>query len=102
MSYVVCPRPLVPAQVDPATSAVIRTGDDPGSFRVGWRFNQPEGEVLAKMGNTLHLLQPSRRGYFVFLFSVDETLPKGIYSIDFALTGDMRKYDGSFIKKHFV
>jgi hypothetical protein len=95
MSYVCYPRPLVPAQVDPATGAVIRAGDDPTAFRTGWRFNQPEGEVLVKMGSTLGLMQPTRRAYFVFLFEVDPALPKGIYSIGFTLSGDLRAYNGA-------
>jgi hypothetical protein len=95
MKYVSYPRPLVPAQVDPATGAVTHLGDDPGSFRAGWRFNQPEGEVLVKMGNTLNLMQPSRRGYFVFLISIDPELAKGVYDIGFTMTGERRKYDGT-------
>ncbi|MBN2273865.1 MAG: hypothetical protein JXK95_06000 [Bacteroidales bacterium] len=63
MSYVAYPRPLVP-------------GDDIGTFEAGWRFNQPEGEVLVKPGNNLPLLQPSRRAYYIFLFKVDESLPQ--------------------------
>ncbi len=98
MSYVSYPRPLVPAKVDPATGAVIRGGDDPHAFRTGWRFNQPEGEVLVKMGNELNLLQPSRRAYFIFLFRVDPSLANGIYDIDFTIDGEMRHYDGSVIK----
>ncbi|MDH7516706.1 MAG: hypothetical protein QHI48_12630, partial [Bacteroidota bacterium] len=95
MSYVSYPRPLVPAQVDPATGKVIRGGDDPTAFRAGWRFNQPEGEVLIKLGNRLPLLQAARRAYFVFLFSIDESLPKGVYRIDFAIDGDIRDIDGA-------
>ncbi len=95
MSYVSYPRPLVPAQVDPATGTVIRGGDDPRAFRAGWRFNQPEGEVLVKMGNELNLLQPSRRAYFVFLFEVDASLADGVYGIDFTMSGEMRHYDGT-------
>lgn len=95
MSYVSYPRPLVPAQVDPATGAVIRGGDDPRAFRTGWRFNQPEGEVLVKMGSELNLLQPSRRAYFVFLFEIDPLLADGIYTIDFTMDGEMRHYDGT-------
>ena len=93
-SYVSYPRPLVPAKVDPATGAVIRGGDDPRAFRAGWRFNQPEGEVLVKMGDTLTLLQPSRRAYFVFLFEIDPMLAEGIYRIDFTMDGEMRRYNG--------
>ncbi len=95
MSYVAYPRPLVPAQVDPATGAVIRGGDDLGTFRAGWRFNQPEGEVLVKMGDTLPLMQPSRRAYFVFLFRVDDALTNGIYDIAFDMGGEMRHYNGT-------
>ncbi|MBL0173940.1 MAG: hypothetical protein IPP94_01535 [Ignavibacteria bacterium] len=95
MNYVAYPRPLVPAQADPVTGAVIRKGDDIGAFRAGWRFNQPEGEVLVKMGNTLNMMMPSRRAYFSFLFSVDEMLPKGVYTINFTIEGQMRKYDGT-------
>jgi hypothetical protein len=98
MSYVSYPRPLVPAKVDPATGTVIRGGDDPRAFRTGWRFNQPEGEVLVKMGNELNLLQPSRRAYFIFLFEVDPSLTNGIYEIDFSIAGEMRRYDGSVVK----
>ncbi|MBI5326642.1 MAG: hypothetical protein HZB41_15430 [Ignavibacteriae bacterium] len=95
MSYVAYPRPLVPAQVDPITGKVTRAGDDLGTFRAGWRFNQPEGEVLIKMGNALPLLQPSRRAYFVMLFSIDEALNNGIYNIDFNLSGDRKHYTGT-------
>ncbi|MDT8324206.1 MAG: hypothetical protein RRA94_08850, partial [Bacteroidota bacterium] len=97
MQYVSYPRPLVPASVDPVTGAVIHLGDDPGTFRAGWRFNQPEGEVLVKMGNTLNLMQPSRRGYFVILLSIDPALRKGVYDIGFRMTGERRKYDGTFV-----
>lgn len=83
MSYVASPRPLVPAAVDPATGKIIQGGDDLGTFRVGWRFNQPEGEVLLKIGNKLPLMQPTRRGYFVFLFKIDESLSNGVYNIGF-------------------
>src|SRR3989339_34639 len=99
MSYVAYPRPLVPAQVDPVTGKVTRAGDDLGTFRAGWRFNQPEGEVLIKMGNTLPLLQPSRRAYFVMLFTIDETLNKGIYNIDFTISGDRKHYTETTAKQ---
>ncbi|MCX6153840.1 MAG: hypothetical protein NT007_06760 [Candidatus Kapabacteria bacterium] len=92
-NYVVYPRPLVPAQVD-ATGKVLRGGDDFGTFRTGWRFNQPEGEVLCKLGDTLNLMQPSRRGYFIFVFSVDETLKKGVYEIPFKMSGQRKYYTG--------
>jgi hypothetical protein len=93
MSYVAYPRPLVPAQYDVATGKVT-PGDQIGSFRAGWRFNQPEAEVLVKMGNTLNMMQPSRRGYFIYLFKVDPTLANGIYAIDFTLRGETVHYDG--------
>lgn len=95
MQYVAYPRPLVPAKVDPATGEIIHTGDEIGSFRAGWRFNQPENEVLVKLGNTLNLMQPTRRAYFIFLLKVDPTLNDGIYEIDFELTGTRKHYDGS-------
>lgn len=82
MSYVAYPRPLVP-------------GDDLGTFEAGWRFNQPEGEVLVKMGNTLNLLQPSRKAYFIVLLNIDETLENGIYQIDFEISGEKQSYDGT-------
>jgi hypothetical protein len=81
MSYVAYPRPLVP-------------GDDIGTFQAGWRFNQPEGEVLIKHGNVLPLLQPSRRAYFIFLLDIDETLPRGIYKMDFNLQASRMYYTG--------
>ncbi len=95
MSYVAYPRPLVPAKVDPVTGDIIQGGDDIGSFRAGWRFNQPEGEVLIKMGNTLPLMQPSRRGYFIYLFKVDDNLANGVYQIDFKMNGVRRHYTGT-------
>jgi len=95
MKYVAYPRPLVPAVADPATGAVLHSGDQVGSFTAGWRFNQPDGEVLVKMGDTLNLLQPTRRAYFMFLIDVDETLPPGIYSIPFTITGTKVHYTGA-------
>ncbi len=97
MSYVAYPRPLVPAKVDPVTGEIIQGGDDIGAFKAGWRFNQPEGEVLVKIGNTLPLLQPSRRAYFVFLLSVDTDLNKGTYDINFSIDGERRHYDENAI-----
>ncbi len=101
MSYVAYPRPLVPAKVDPQTGEIIQGGDDFGTFREGWRFNEPEGEVLVKMGNELPLLMPSRRAYFIFLFKIDTTLEKGIYQIGFSTSGTRRNYmdDGKMLKK---
>jgi len=93
MAYVAYPRPLVPAKVDPATGEIVQGGDDIGAFKAGWRFNQPEGEVLVKMGNTLPLLQPSRRAYFVFLLNVDSELNRGTYDINFKIDGERRHYD---------
>jgi hypothetical protein len=92
MSYVAYPRPLVPSHVD--GSGNIIPGDQPGTFTTGWRFNQPEGEVLVKMGNTLNLLQPTRRAYFVFLFRIDPSLENGIYEIPFTMHGDRVHYTG--------
>ncbi len=91
MSYVAYPRPLVPSQYD-ANSGKIVKGDQPGTFTTGWRFNQPEGEVLIKMGNTLNLMQPTRRAYFVFLFRIDPALEKGIYKIPFTISGNRKHY----------
>ncbi len=81
MSYVAYPRPLVP-------------GDDIGTFKAGWRFNQPEGEVLVKPGNVLPLLQPSRRAYYIFLFKIDPSLTKKIYEINFAINTERVDYTG--------
>ncbi len=81
LNYVAYPRPLVP-------------GDDIGTFSAGWRFNQPEGEVLVKMGDSLNLLQPSRRAYFVFLLKLDPTLANGVYSIGFTCSGTEVNYKG--------
>ncbi len=94
MSYVAYPRPLVPAKVDPVTGEIIQGGDDIGSFRAGWRFNQPEGEVLIKLGTNLPLMQPSRRAYYIYLFRIDETLANGVYNIGFKMDGTRKHYDG--------
>jgi len=99
MSYVAYPRPLVPAKFDPASGKIIQGGDDLGSFKTGWRFNQPEGEVLIKIGNKLPLLQPSRRAYFVFLLKIDNTLPNGTYDLTFNLTGIRKHYDENIINR---
>ncbi|MFN8257565.1 MAG: T9SS type A sorting domain-containing protein [Bacteroidales bacterium] len=82
MSYVAYPRPLVP-------------DDQIGVFKAGWRFNQPEGEVLVKMGNQLKLLQPSRKAYFIFLVKLASNHPKGIFDVSFTATGEKVKYDGT-------
>ncbi|HEY4785921.1 MAG TPA: hypothetical protein VIH57_07720 [Bacteroidales bacterium] len=92
LSYVAYPRPLVPAHVEGGS---VVPGDQPGTFTTGWRFNQPEGEVLVKMGDTLNLMQPTRRGYFIFLFSLDESLKKGIYDIGFTISGKRKDYKGN-------
>jgi hypothetical protein len=94
MSYVAYPRPLVPAHYNSASGEIIK-GDQPGTFTTGWRFNQPEGEVVIKMGNTLNLMQPTRRGYFVFLFKIDPSLEKGIHDISFSISGTKKHYSGS-------
>jgi hypothetical protein len=91
LSYVAYPRPLVPAQYDASSGKIIK-GDQPGTFTSGWRFNQPESEVLIKMGSTLNLMQPTRRAYFVFLFKIDPTLKPGIYEIPFTLSGNRKHY----------
>ncbi|NJM15387.1 MAG: hypothetical protein HC896_08430 [Bacteroidales bacterium] len=82
MSYVAYPRPLVP-------------DDQPGTFTTGWRFNQPEGEVVVKMGNTLKTIQPSRKAYFVYLINIDPGLEKGIYDIPFSINGQKVSYKGT-------
>ncbi len=93
MSYVAYPRPLVPTKVD-GDGNIVHTGDEIGSFITGWRFNQPEGEVLIKLGDTLNLMQPTRRAYFIILFSIDETLESGVYTIDFTISGEKINYSG--------
>lgn len=93
MSYVAYPRPLVPSHID--GSGNIIPGDQPGTFTTGWRFNQPEGEVLIKMGNTLNLMQPTRRAYFVFLFTIDPSLANGIYEIPLSISGSRYYYTGA-------
>lgn len=98
-SYVAYPRPLVPAKFDPKTGKIIYGGDDFATLRTGWRFNQPEGEVLVNLGNTINLIQPTRKAYYVFLFFIDSTLANGVYSIDFALDGEKTSYKGERIGK---
>ena len=94
LSYVAYPRPLVPSHYNSATGEII-PGDQPGTFTTGWRFNQPEGEVLIKMGNTLNLMQPTRRAYFVFLVKIDPSLENGIYEIPFTISGSKKHYSGA-------
>ncbi len=94
LSYVAYPRPLVPAYYNSATGDII-PGDQPGTFTTGWRFNQPEGEVLIKMGNTLNLMQPTRRAYFVFLIRINNSLENGIYEIPFTISGSKIHYSGA-------
>ncbi len=91
MCYVAYPRPLVPSH---QSGGNIIPGDQPGTFTTGWRFNQPEGEVLIKMGDTLNLLQPTRRAYFVFLIKLNSSLENGIYNIPFTLSGERLHYTG--------
>jgi hypothetical protein len=81
MSYVAYPRPLVP-------------DDQIGVFKAGWRFNQPENEVLVKMGNTLNMLQPSRKAYFIFLVKLNSKHPQGIFDVSFSCQGEKVDYDG--------
>ena len=94
LSYVAYPRPLVPAHYNSQTGEIVK-GDQPGTFTTGWRFNQPEGEVLIKMGNTLNLMQPTRRSYFVFLVKIDPSLEPGIYEIPFTISGIKKHYSGA-------
>ncbi|MCX7909374.1 MAG: T9SS type A sorting domain-containing protein, partial [Ignavibacteria bacterium] len=91
-SYVVYPRPLVPAKFDPSTGKIIQGGDDFGTLRTGWRFNQPEGEMLVTLGNTLNMLQAGRRAYFIFLFKIDSSLTPSVYTINFKSSGDIIAY----------
>lgn len=93
-SYVVYPRPLVPAKFDPKTGKIVQGGDDFGTLRTGWRFNQPEGEMLATLGNTLNMLQSGRRAYFVFLFKINSGLPPSVYTINFKSSGYKIAYNG--------
>jgi len=81
-AYNACPRPLVP-------------GDDIGIFRAGWRFNQPEGEVLVKMGNTMPFMQSGRKAYFMVLIQIDPNLKTGVYPIHFQLSADEYEYTGA-------
>jgi hypothetical protein len=92
LSYVAYPRPLVPSFV---SGDQIIPGDQPGTFTTGWRFNQPEGEVLIKLGDTLNLLQPTRKAYFVFLIKINPALQNGIYEIPFTMNGQRKYYDGT-------
>ncbi|NJK94908.1 MAG: hypothetical protein HC905_08340 [Bacteroidales bacterium] len=82
MSYVAYPRPLVP-------------DDNIGTFTAGWRFNQPENEVLIKIGNSLPEIQPTRRAYFIFLLKIDPSLKKGIHTVPFSLTAVKTNYKGT-------
>ncbi len=82
MKYVAYPRPLVP-------------DDNIGTFAAGWRFNQPENEVLVKIGNSLPEIQPTRRAYFIFLLKVDPSLKKGVYEVPFTLKADKVHYSGA-------
>ncbi|MFN3270256.1 MAG: hypothetical protein ACK42G_06710, partial [Candidatus Kapaibacteriota bacterium] len=63
-------------------------------MRTGWRFNQPEGEMLVTLGNTLNMLQPGRRAYFIFLFKIEPSLPPSVYSINFKSNGEIISYKG--------
>lgn len=81
MQYVAYPRPLVP-------------DDDFGTFATGWRFNQPEGEVIVQLGNEIPMIQPTRRAYFVYLLKVEESLENGIYEVPFTISGEKVYYTG--------
>jgi hypothetical protein len=89
LSYVCYPRPLVP------NKGGVIPGDQPGSFTTGWRFNQPEGEMIVQLGDTLNKIQAGRKAYFIFLIKVDETLPKGVYDIDFTFSSTAKDYKGN-------
>jgi len=47
------------------------------------------------MGNTLNLMQPTRRAYFVFLVKIDPSLEQGIYEIPFSISGERKHYSGT-------
>jgi len=81
MNYVAYPRPLVP-------------GDNLGTFEAGWRFNEPESEVLVKLGNTLPLIQPGRRVYITKLYKVKPGLGNGIYTLTYKISGKKVNYKG--------
>jgi hypothetical protein len=89
LSYVCYPRPLVP------NKGGVIPGDQPGTFTTGWRFNQPEGEVIVQMGDTLNRIMAGRKAYYIFLIKVDETLAKGVYDIDFSFSGTAKDYMGN-------
>ena len=80
-TYNACPRPLVP-------------GDDIGIFKAGWRFNQPEGEVLVKLGNTMPFMQSGRKAYFIVLLKLDPAMKVGVYPVHFKLSADECLYTG--------
>ncbi|MBK8807817.1 MAG: T9SS type A sorting domain-containing protein [Bacteroidales bacterium] len=82
LQYVAYPRPLVP-------------NDNFGSFSTGWRFNQPEGEVVVQLGNQIPTIQPTRRAYFIFLLKLDNSLENGIYTVDFTVSGKKVYYTGT-------
>jgi len=92
--YACYPRPLVPAHYNPETGE-WEAGDTPGSFIAGWRFNPSANEVWTKIGDpdgtaSIPEILASRRGYFVFVFKIDPSLPVGVYEIPFELTaGEM-------------
>jgi len=86
-SYCAYPRPLVP-------------DDDFRTLHVGWRFNPSPEEILVKMGNsdgsaTIPEILSTRRGYFIFLLKIDQTLANGCYRIPFSMNGTGRSYNDS-------
>jgi len=71
---------LVPAVADPATGVVLHSGDQIGSFTTGWRFNQPDHEVIVKWA----MLEPystDTESLFLILISIDESLPRGCMTL---------------------
>ncbi len=80
-NYVAYPRPLVP-------------GDNFSELSAGWRFNEPEQEVLVLLGDTLPQLHSGRKAYFISLIKIDEGLENGIYDIDFSFNAEAHNYAG--------
>lgn len=83
MEYMAYPRPLVP-------------DDNIGQFTSGFRFNEPENEVLGRMGNMLNSIQPPRRAYYLVLLKMDPNVEKGVYRIAFEVEGKIKSYAKEF------
>ncbi len=95
--YSAYPRPFVPAHYDPSTEEWL-PGDDPRTFRAGWRFNSSEREMLFMIGNedgsaSIPEVLSSRRVYFIFHLRIDPSLQVDVYDIPFKITANVREYD---------